>query len=117
MDLVVPYLIESSMNKPLVKKMKIMVDGVFYNDKIIDFKEIMKKVAKELGEDVIVRSLELPEIGAIYEDSYYYRCGFTLDKEITEKVDKEELDRIKKKIISLFPENTSVYSLICEIYE
>ncbi|ABR56083.1 conserved hypothetical protein [Methanococcus aeolicus Nankai-3] len=97
--------------------MKIMIDGVFYNDEMIDFKKIMKNLVKELGDAVIVRSLELPEIGAIYEDSYYYRCGFTLDKEITEKMDKEELDKLKEKIISLFPENTSVYSLICEIYE
>ncbi len=95
--------------------MKIMIDGVFYNKEIINFKEIINKILEELGEEVIVRSLEFPEIGAIYEDTYFYRCGFTLDLPIKKEISNEELKEIKEKIKLLFPKDTSIYSLNCEI--
>ena len=97
--------------------MKIMIDGVFYNKEVIDFESILKGIMGIVGEDVITRSLEFPEIGAVVGDTYYYRCGFTLDKEIDEESSGEELDKIKEDIIKLFPKDTIVYSLNCEIYE
>ncbi|WP_421077614.1 hypothetical protein Mjas_07850 [Methanothermococcus sp. Ax23] len=97
--------------------MKIMIDGVFYNKEIIDFENILKGIIEIVGEDIITRSLEFPEIGAVVGDTYYYRCGFTLDKEIDEMLSSAELDEIKEKIKNLFPEDTIVYSLNCEIYE
>ncbi len=97
--------------------MKIMIDGVFYNKEIIDFEKILRGILKIVGEDIITRSLEFPEIGAVVGDTYYYRCGFTLDKEIDEMLSRAELDEIKEKIKNLFPEDTIVYSLNCEIYE
>jgi hypothetical protein len=103
-----------------VKKMKIMIDGVFYSKEILDFEKILKNIADMLGNDVIVRSLEFPEIGAVVGDTYYYRCGFTLDKELKECnsiPSRAELDEIKNKIAKLFPNNTIIYSLNCEIYE
>ena len=94
-----------------------MIDGVFYNKEIIDFENILKGIIEIVGEDIITRSLEFPEIGAVVGDTYYYRCGFTLDKEIDEMLSRAELDEIKEKIKNLFPEDTIVYSLNCEIYE
>ena len=99
------------------EKMKVMIDGVFYNKEIIDFENILKGIIEIVGEDIITRSLEFPEIGAVVGDTYYYRCGFTLDKEIDEMLSRAELDEIKEKIKNLFPEDTIVYSLNCEIYE
>ncbi|AEH07486.1 hypothetical protein [Methanothermococcus okinawensis] len=97
--------------------MKIMIDGVFYNKEVINFENILKEILNILGEDVIARSVEFPEIGAVIGDTYYYRCGFTLDKEIDKSLSRAELDEIKEKIKKLFPEDTYVYSLNCEIYE
>ena len=94
-----------------------MIDGVFYNKEIIDFENLLKGIIEIVGEDIITRSLEFPEIGAVVGDTYYYRCGFTLDKEIDEMLSRAELDEIKEKIKNLFPEDTIVYSLNCEIYE
>lgn len=97
--------------------MKLMIDGVFYNREVIDFESIMRGIMGIVGEDIITRSLEFPEIGAVVGDTYYYRCGFTLDKELNERLDREELDKIKGDIIKLFPKDTLIYSLNCEIYE
>ncbi|MBW9222351.1 hypothetical protein KKP97_04805 [Methanothermococcus sp. SCGC AD-155-C09] len=97
--------------------MKIMIDGVFYNKEIIDFKEILNGIIEIVGEDVISRNLEFPEIGAIVGDTYYYRCGFILDKEVENKPSDEELKEIKEKIKNLFPKDTLIYTLNCEVYE
>ena len=59
--------------------MKIMINGVFYTKEKIDFKKILEEVVKILGEDVVARSIEFPEIGAVVGDTYYYRCGFALE--------------------------------------
>ncbi len=97
--------------------MKIMIDGVFYNKNPVDFENILKRITDIVGNDVIVRSLEFPEIGAIVGDSYYYRCGFILDKKINKELNREELDKLKNDIIKLFPNDTIIYTLNCEIYE
>ncbi|EHP83677.1 hypothetical protein MetfoDRAFT_1914 [Methanotorris formicicus Mc-S-70] len=75
----------------------------------------MEEIVEILGEDVKVLSLEFPEIAAIVEDTYYYRCGFMLDKELEEEIPEDELKRIKEKIKKLFPEDTIIYTLNCEI--
>ena len=97
--------------------MKIMIDGVFYNKEIIDFKGILNGIIEIVGEDVVSRNLEFPEIGAIVGDTYYYRCGFILDKEVENKPSDEELKEIKEKIKNLFPKDTLIYTLNCEVYE
>ncbi|MBW9223721.1 hypothetical protein KKP90_03970 [Methanothermococcus sp. SCGC AD-155-E23] len=97
--------------------MKIMIDGVFYTREKIDFKRILEGILEILGEDVVVRSLEFPEIGMVVGDTYYYRCGFTLDKEVKYRPEEEELREIREKIKNLFPKDTIVYSLKCELYE
>ena len=97
--------------------MKIMIDGVFYNKEIIDFKEILNGIIEIVGEDVVSRNLEFPEIGAIVGDTYYYRCGFILDKEVENKPSDKELKEIKEKIKNLFPKDTIIYTLNCEVYE
>ena len=97
--------------------MKIMIDGVFYNKEIIDFKGILNGIIEIVGEDVVSRNLEFPEIGAIVGDTYYYRCGFILDKEVENKPSDEELKEIKEKIKNLFPKDTIIYTLNCEVYE
>jgi len=95
--------------------MKLCVDGVFYSKEPLDFKKILEEIVEILGEDVKVLSLEFPEIAAIVEDAYYYRCGFMLDKELKEEIPKEELNEIKEKIKKLFPEDTIIYTLNCEV--
>ncbi|HIQ32215.1 MAG TPA: hypothetical protein EYH55_01880 [Methanothermococcus okinawensis] len=97
--------------------MKIMIDGVFYTREKIDFKRVLEGILEILGDDVVVRSLEFPEIGMVVGDTYYYRCGFTLDKEVKYRPKEEELREIREKIRNLFPEDTIVYSLKCELYE
>jgi len=97
--------------------MKIMIDGVFYTKEKIDFKKILEDIVKIVGEDVVVRSIEFPEIGAIVGDTYYYRCGFTLDKEVKHRPEDRELEEMREKIKNLFPKDTVVYSLKCELYE
>ncbi|AXI25396.1 hypothetical protein CFE53_04305 [Methanofervidicoccus sp. A16] len=97
--------------------MKIMIDGVFYTKEKIDFKKILEDIVKIVGEDVVVRSIEFPEIGAIVGDAYYYRCGFTLDKEVKHRPEDRELEEMREKIKNLFPKDTVVYSLKCELYE
>jgi len=97
--------------------MKIMIDGVFYTKEKIDFKKILEEIVKILGEDVVVRSLEFPEVGMIVGDTYYYRCGFCLDKEIEYKPEERELKEIEEKIKRLFPRDTIVYTLKCELYQ
>ena len=97
--------------------MKIMIDGVFYNKEIIDFKGILNGIIEIVGEDVVSRNLEFPEIGAIVGDTYYYRCGFILDKEVENKPSDKELREIKEKIKNLFPKDTLIYTLNCEVYE
>ena len=92
-----------------------MIDGVFYNKYRLDFNKILNDISKILGDDVKVRSLEYPEISAIIGDDYYYRCGFTLDKKVDRTYGWEELDEIKKKISELFPEDTYIYTLNCEV--
>ncbi|AVB76687.1 hypothetical protein [Methanococcus maripaludis] len=95
--------------------MKMMIDGVFYNPEKIDFENVLQKLVEILGEDLKVLSLEFPEFAAIYEPDCYYRSGFCLDKEIDEELSIEELAKIKEEIIAAFPEDTIVYSLMCEI--
>lgn len=95
--------------------MKIAVDGVFYTKENIDFEKILKEIVDILGEDVRVQSVEFPEIAAIFENDYYYRAGFMLDKEVDEELPEHELKDIKEKIKKLFPEGTVIYTLTCEI--
>ena len=71
--------------------MKLCVDGVFYSREPLDFKKILEEIVEILGEDVKVLSLEFPEIAAIVEDAYYYRCGFMLDKELEEEIEVEPI--------------------------
>ena len=97
--------------------MKIMIDGVFYTKEKIDFKKILEEIVRILGKDVIARSIEFPEIGMVVGGIHYYRCGFTLDKEVKYKPKEKELEEIREKIKSLFPKDTVVYSLKCELYE
>lgn len=97
--------------------MKIMIDGVFYTKEKIDFKKILEGMVEILGEDVVVRSLEFPEIGMVVGDTYYYRCGFTLDKEVKYKPEERELKEIRERIKKLFPKGTIVYTLKCELDE
>lgn len=97
--------------------MKIMIDGVFYTKEKIDFKKILEGIVEILGEDVVVRSLEFPEIGMVVGDTYYYRCGFTLDKEVKYKPEERELKEIRERIKKLFPKGTIVYTLKCELDE
>ncbi|AEF95608.1 hypothetical protein [Methanotorris igneus] len=95
--------------------MKLCVDGVFYSREPLNFKKILEGIVEILGEDVKVLSLEFPEIAAIVGDTYYYRCGFMLDKELEEEIPEDELKKIKEKIKKLFPEDTIIYTLNCEI--
>lgn len=97
--------------------MKIMIDGVFYTKEKIDFKKILEGIVEILGEDVVVRSIEFPEIGMVVGDTYYYRCGFTLDKEVKYKPEERELKEIRERIKKLFPKGTIVYTLKCELDE
>lgn len=97
--------------------MKIMIDGVFYTKEKIDFKKILEGMVEILGEDVVVRSIEFPEIGMVVGDTYYYRCGFTLDKEVKYKPEERELKEIRERIKKLFPKGTIVYTLKCELDE
>ena len=95
--------------------MKMMIDGVFYNPEKIDFESVLEKLVEILGEDLKVLSLEFPEFEAIYDPDCYYRSGFCLDKEVDCELSNEELAKIREEIIAVFPEDTIVYSLKCEI--
>ena len=78
--------------------MKLAVDAVFYVREGFNFEKAFKEVLKILGEDVKILSIEYPELALISEDSYYYRCGFMLDKELKEELNREEIEKIKEKI-------------------
>ncbi|MCS3900556.1 hypothetical protein [Methanococcus voltae] len=97
--------------------MKLMVDGVFYNKEVIDFENILKGIVNILGEDSRVVSIEFPEVAMIMENTYYHRTGFSLDKELNEdeKITDENRDEIIIKIKDLFPQDTIVYGLKCEV--
>ncbi|ADC69731.1 conserved hypothetical protein [Methanocaldococcus sp. FS406-22] len=94
--------------------MKLAVDAVFYVREGFNFEKAFKEVLKILGEDVKILSIEYPELALISEDSYYYRCGFMLDKELKEELDREEIEKIKEKIKKLF-EDEIIYTLTCEV--
>ncbi|XRO77656.1 hypothetical protein ACO3UB_05925 [Methanocaldococcus sp. 16A] len=94
--------------------MKLAVDAVFYVREGFNFEKAFKEVLKILGDDVKILSVEYPELALISENGYYYRCGFMLDKELKEELDREEINKIKEKIKKLF-EDEIIYTLTCEI--
>ncbi|ADG14079.1 hypothetical protein [Methanocaldococcus infernus] len=90
---------------------KLAVDAVIYVREGFNFDEAFNKVLEILGEDVKIISLERPELALFYDDQYFYRCGFMLDKELKEEVDVE---KIREKLKDIFKDEI-IYTLTCEI--
>ncbi|WP_456471729.1 hypothetical protein [Methanocaldococcus sp.] len=93
--------------------MKLAVDAVIYVREGFNFEEAFKKVLDILGDDVKIISLEKPELALFYDDNYYYRCGFMLDKKIDKEIDTKE---IKEKLKEIFKDEI-IYTLTCEILD